>query len=266
MQQAQDFLDECDAIARLLAPLSEADFMRETGFKGWTINEIMQHLLFFDRLAALSVTDPDKFDAEYARQSEPRQNGVELTQVTDMVLGGLKGVALREVWAQGARDCAAVFAQADPKARVKWVGPGMSARSSITARLMETWSHAQAIYDLLGVRRINSDGISNIVRLGVNTFGWTFANRGEPVPETMPLVRLTAPSGVIWSYGDEAGDESIDGLAEEFCMVVAQTRNISDTSLRVSGPVATRWMAVAQCFAGPPRTPPAVGSRFCNVG
>ena len=31
------------------------------------------------------------------------------------------------------------FAAADPKQRVQWFGPDMSVRSSITARLMETW-------------------------------------------------------------------------------------------------------------------------------
>ena len=57
MQQASDFLVECDAVCRLLSPLSENDFASQTQFKGWTINQIIQHLLFFDRLAAVSVTD-----------------------------------------------------------------------------------------------------------------------------------------------------------------------------------------------------------------
>jgi hypothetical protein len=48
----------------------------------------------------------------------------------------------------------------------------------------------------------------------------------------------------------------------EFCQVVAQTRNIEDTALRVSGEVAHEWMSLAQCFAGPPVDPPAPGSRF----
>jgi len=262
MQQARDFLNECQAVARLLAPLGADDFRRETQFKGWTINEILQHLHFFDRLAGLSITDPDSFDAGYAALNDKRAQGQSLTQATDALLNGLQGAALRTAWQQGARDLAAMFEGTDPKARVKWVGPGMSARSSITARLMETWSHAQAIYDLLGVARVNSDGISNIVHLGVNTFGWTFANRGEPVPDALPHLRLTAPSGALWTYGDAGGVERIEGLAEDFCMIVTQTRNIADTTLQVTGPVATRWMDVAQCFAGPAQMPPAAGSRF----
>ena len=64
---------------------------------------------------------------------------------------------------------------ADPKKRVKWMGPDMSARSSITARLMETWSHSQALYDALGIIRENKDRIKNIVVLGNNTFKWCYA-------------------------------------------------------------------------------------------
>ncbi len=60
--------------------------------------------------------------------------------------------------------------------------------------------------------------------------------------------------------------ECIEGPAEDFCMVVAQTRNIADTRLRVSGKDARHWMNVAQCFAGPPRTPPAPGTRFKQAG
>lgn len=262
MEQAHDYLAECDALTDLLAQLDDAGFERPTQFKGWTINQILQHLYFFDRLAGLSVTDPENFDAAYGGLNDLRGKGMSLTQATDIVLDGLRGAALRDAWAIGTRELAAIFGRTDPKARVKWVGPGMSARSSITARLMETWAHAQAIYDLLGVRRTNSDGIANIVRLGVNTFGWTFQNRGEPVPEMIPLLRLEAPSGEIWTHGDARSGERIEGLAEEFCMVVTQTRNVADTSLQVSGPVATRWMAVAQCFAGPPSEPPAAGSRF----
>ena len=101
--------------------------------------------------------------------------------------------------------------------------------------------------------------IGNIVRLGVNTYGFTWKNLRVDPPGPMPRLRLAAPSGAIWEYGD--GDGLITGSATEFCQVVTQCRNIADTSLEVSGEVARRWMAVAQCFAGPPQNPPPPGSR-----
>jgi uncharacterized protein (TIGR03084 family) len=154
------------------------------------------------------------------------------------------------------------FAVADPKRRVKWFGPDMSVLSSISARLMETWAHGQAVYDLCGQTRIDNDRIKNIAIIGINTFGWTFANRGIEPPGVRPSVRLIAPSGVSWDWLQQASDDLIEGTATEFCQVVAQTRNIADTSLKVAGPTATAWMAIAQCFAGPPENPPPPGTRF----
>jgi uncharacterized protein (TIGR03084 family) len=78
----------------------------------------------------------------------------------------------------------------------------------------------------------------------------------------MPNLVLTAPSGEIWTHGEPSQTERIEGLAEEFCQVVTQTRNIADTNLNVTGPVATDWMSKAQCFAGAPNPPPAPGTRF----
>ena len=48
-------------------------------------------------------------------------------------------------------------------------GSDMSVRSSISARHMETWAHAQELYDSLGVKRVNHDRIKNIVVIGNNT-------------------------------------------------------------------------------------------------
>ena len=64
---------------------------------------------------------------------------------TPWLLGGLL-----QAWREQFRQVTDHFQKADPKQRVKWAGPDMSARSSITARLMETWAHGQAVYDLLG--------------------------------------------------------------------------------------------------------------------
>jgi hypothetical protein len=75
----------------------------------------------------------------------------------------------------------------------------------------------------------------------------------------MPRLKLIAPSGAVWEYGE--GDDLITGRATEFCQVVTQCRNSADTSLEVEGEVAKAWMAVAQCFAGPPNDPPPPGVR-----
>ena len=141
----------------------------------------------------------------------------------------------------------------------------MSARSSITARQMETWAHSQAIFDLKGVEREESDRIQNIVVLGVNTFAWTFQARQQTPPGPMPQLVLSAPSGAEWTYGEAQDDNRISGSAVDFARVVTQTRHVQDTALQVSGAVAQTWMANAQCFAGPPNDPPPPGTRYVQT-
>lgn len=265
MQQAKDFCDESEDLHAVLEPLSDDAFTVATQFKGWTINDIVQHLHHFNIMADLSLNAPKKFEGEFARIRTLRETRSTVS-VSNELLGGMKGRELLGAWRDYYLDMTPRFAATDPKLRVKWAGPDMSARSSITARLMETWAHGQEIYDLLGLVRENTDRIRNIAHLGVGTFGWTFVNRKEPVPTPVPYVELVAPSGDIWHWGEPSNHERIEGAAEEFCQVVCQTRNIGDTGLRVTGAVAAKWMAKAQCFAGPPRDPPPAGTRYVNRG
>ncbi|MCP5373756.1 MAG: TIGR03084 family protein [Hyphomicrobiales bacterium] len=261
MEQATDFRDESDALYALVAPLTAADLARATPFKQWTVDHILQHLHFFNVMADLSLRDEDRFGREYGAMKARRLAGETMVAVTEDLLDGLAGPALVQAWHDFSHDLAAHFAAVDPRHRVKWAGPDMSARSSITARLMETWAHGQAVYDLLGVRRENTDRIRNVAVMGVNTYGWTFANRGLEPPGPPPHLRLTAPSGALWEWHAPRHDHLIEGPAEAFCQVVTQTRNVADTPLRVVGEPARQWMALAQCFAGPPHDPPAAGVR-----
>ncbi|WP_108791234.1 TIGR03084 family metal-binding protein [Erythrobacter sp. Alg231-14] len=267
MQQAEDFRSICDQLNDLLADLDDKDFARTTGFKGWSIDEILRHLHVWNRAALTSLQDPDGF-GDFMK-SVAASRGLNFRIFESEQTGDLSGRALLAAWREFYPELADAFRAVDPKQRVAWAGPSMSARSSITARLMETWSHAQAIYDELGADRSDSDAIANIVVLGLNTYGWTFINRSEEVPQPVPQLVMTMPSGVVRTFGEGSGDgaagsERIEGSATEFCQVVTQCRNIGDTALTVTGPNATRWMDVAQCFAGPPQDPPPPGARAKN--
>lgn len=257
MEQAADFLAETKALAALLAPLPDAAFDAATQFKGWTLNDVVRHLHFWNRAAGLQLTD----EAELLRLLGVISGAGGMRAVERDVVRA-SGQALREEWLKTADEIADLYATADPKARLKWAGPDMSARSSITARLMETWAHGQEIYDHLGAERIDQDRIRNIAHLGVSTFGWTYMVRKMPVPQTVPHVRLTAPSGEVWTWGEPNEAELVSGSATEFCQVVTQVRNVADTQLTVRGPVAAEWMGMAQCFAGAAEPPPAPGTRF----
>ncbi|RYZ08509.1 MAG: TIGR03084 family protein [Alphaproteobacteria bacterium] len=262
---ANDFLDESQALHALVAPLDDAGLKQETAFKSWTVERVVQHLHVWNMAALMSLKGDGSFEAYYAQLESHRRSGGTMGTFEQEWLKGLSGRDLVSAWHDGITETAERFSQAEPSARVKWAGPDMSARSSITARLMETWAHGQEVYDALGVVRRNGDRIRNIVVLGNNTYGWTFKVRGEAAPEPRPHLRLTAPSGDVWLYNEPSENELIEGLAEEFCQVVTQTRNIGDTKLKVVGVNAQNWMSKAQCFAGDAETPPPIGSRMTAV-
>ena len=113
----------------------------------------------------------------------------------------------------------------------------------------------------LKLKRPQSERLKNIATIGVKTYGWTFANRGLETPTPQPKVELLSPNGSTWTWNNETEGELVSGSAVEFCQVVTQVRNIKDTNLQISGENATKWMEIAQCFAGPPEDPPEPGSR-----
>jgi len=264
LDQALDFRDESDTLFALLETLDDSDWARETQFKHWTPNDIVAHLHMGNYAADLSLKGGDEFTAFARHLAELGRKTARHLHATHAWLGGIKNRDLLLRWRDFYREMAERFAVAEPKKRVKWFGPDMSVLSSISARLMETWAHGQAVYDLFGKVRIDTDRIKNIAVIGINTFGWTFANRGIEPPGVRPNVRLLAPSGALWEWRQADSDNLIKGAAVEFCQVVAQTRNIADTSLKVTGKTAAAWMAIAQCFAGPPENPPPRGARFCQ--
>lgn len=258
---ANDFREESEALHALVQPLDETALDQPTAFKGWTINTVIRHLHVWNLAAEMALKADGSFEAYYTTLAEHQKKGGKLSAFETEWLDGLTGKKLVAAWKDGFVETAERFAVADPSARLKWAGPDMSARSSMTARLMETWAHGQEVYDVLGKVRRNADRIRNIVVLGNNTYGWTFKVRGETPPEPRPHLRLTAPSGEIWTYNEPSEAELVEGLAEEFCQVVTQTRNAADTKLRVVGPNATNWMSKAQCFAGAAEPPPPPGTR-----
>jgi uncharacterized protein (TIGR03084 family) len=261
-EQVDDFVAESEALHELLSPLQDRDFETKTQFKAYTIHDVVAHLHQWNHAADLSLRDAAAFQAFWKGIAGGIARGRTLPSLADEWLRGLRGRALLAAWRRFYLEMAERFRAADPRARVPWAGPDMSVRSSITARLMETWAHGQEVYDVLGVERVDGDRIRNIAQLGVRTFAWTFVNRGLPVPGPPPQVRLTAPSGALWEWNEPREDERVEGDATEFCQVVTQVRSLGDTKLRVTGEIAGQWMAIAQCFAGPPSDPPAPGTRF----
>jgi len=191
IQQIDDLRAEAGELAGLLACLREDDWPRATLFKAWTVDDIVRHLHMGDTMALASATDPEAFAALMADIQARRKEGLSRIEETRQRLDGLGGRRLLERWRETLERLCVALATKAPDARLKWSGPDMGVRMFTTARQMETWSHAQAIYDLLGVERPPpARRLRNIAEIGVRTFGWAYRNRGLPVPAVVPSVQL----------------------------------------------------------------------------
>ena len=262
LEQAIHFKEESDALYKLLINADKNSFKLKTQFKSWTINDVLYHLHVWNIAALLSLKNENEFKEFMQNFMEAVKSGNSAREYEKILSDNTEGLDLLNLWKETYEKISNEFAKSDPKKRVKWAGPDMSVRSSITARHMETWAHGQEIFDQLGFERIVTDRFIIIVVIGVNTFGWTYINRNLSIPEKMPKLSLLSPSNELWEWNEDNEEDMISGSATEFSQVVTQVRNINDTSLKVSGKIANEWMSIAQCFAGPPENPPEKGTRF----
>jgi uncharacterized protein (TIGR03084 family) len=243
-----DLAEETEALRVLLVDLDDPAWERPTPARGWSVRDQVSHLAFFDDAAVRAATDPDGFQAELREQ-------LAAGFTPDTVAARYRGLTPERLlsWFDAARSrLLRTFVQLDPGQRVPWYGPAMSATSSVTARLMETWAHGQDVADALGVVRPVTDRLRHVAHLGVRALPFSYALRGRPAPATPVRVELTAPSGEWWTWGPDGVPDLVRGPALDFCLLVTQRRHREDLDLRISGPVATEWMSIAQAFAGEP--------------
>jgi len=261
LQESIDLRAEADELHAFLETLDPGDWTVPTKFMGWTPWDVVAHLHFFDQVSMVALAGREVFAARRKQLIEMMGSGLSNAEIARKEYGDLAPEELLRRWIETCHDMSDQLGASDPKRRLPWFGPDMGVRMFTTARFMETWAHAQEIYDLKGVARTVDDRIRNIAVIGIKTFGWTFVNRGLEVPGPPPYVRLVAPSGAIWEWNEPSETECIRGDAVDFCHTVTQGRNVADTGLVVTGEIANQWMAIAQCFAGPPADPPAPGER-----
>ncbi len=245
-----DLVAETEVLTGMLAPLDDAAWECPTPAPGWAIRDQVSHLAYFDDAATLAAIDPDRFRAETAALTARLDTpGAALS---DQIAGQHPPAELLD-WLRRARTgYVRVLGGLDPRTRLPWYGPDMSAASSVTARLMETWAHGQDVADALGVRRPATARLRHVAHLGVATLGFSFIHNGRGVPAAPVRVVLAGPDGETWSWGPSGAPDSVTGPALDFCLAVTQRRHLDDLRLRVTGPVAAEWMSIAQAFAGPP--------------
>ncbi len=246
-----DLHAEAGSLATLLGGIAESSWQEDTPAVGWTVHDQIAHLAHFDYVTRLAISAPDEFVG--------LRDGLENLQTYVDSIGPANrartGAEMLRWWSRESALLHAAALDADPDARIPWFGPSMSLASKVTARVMETWAHGQDVVDALGLVRAPTDRLRHVARIGVLAFGNSFRTNGLDIPEDPIRVELTPPGGGSpWTWGDPEAVNRVFGSAEDFCLVVTQRRNVADTGLRFDGDVATRWLDIAQAFAGPPGT------------
>ena len=159
------------------------------------------------------------------------------------------------------------FSRLDPSTRLPWFGPAMSAASSLTARIMETWAHTQDIADALGVTREPTSRLRHVAHIGVGARAFSYAVHGKTPPLTPVRVERIpppGPDGALWTWGTESAEDRVTGPALDFCLLVTQRRHRDDLALDIEGPAATEWMTIAQAFHGTAGTGRSPGVEEAN--
>lgn len=247
-----DLRAESSDFDALVAPLSDGEWERPTPAVGWAVRDQVSHLAAFDDVTTRQAGDPEAFRAEvdalwalgddFSEQVARRHRALSPDVLLD--------------WFRTARtDMIDVFAHVDPATMLPWFGPPMSAASSMTARLMETWAHGQDVADALGVVRAPTRRLRHVAHLGVATRGFALSARGLDADAPVH-VDLTAPDGAAWRWGPPDATDVVRGPALDFCLLVTRRRHRDDLDLEVTGPAAHTWVGVAQAFAGPPGADP----------
>jgi uncharacterized protein (TIGR03084 family) len=246
---ADDLAAETAVLRDMIAGLDDNGWRKPTPAAGWSIGDQISHLAFFDDAAIQSATDPEGFAAELVR-------AVTVGELTpDDVAERYRSQTGSELLAwfdASRRRLIKILAELDPALRLPWFGLPMSAASSLTARIMETWAHGQDVADALGLAREPTARLRHVAHIGVRAQPFSFTANGLEIPAEPVRVELTAPDGRAWIWGPEHAVNRVTGPALDFCMIVTQRRHRADTEIRAQGQVADRWLSIAQAFAGPP--------------
>jgi uncharacterized protein (TIGR03084 family) len=236
-------LAELDAI---VSALDAVGWNTQTPAEGWLVRDQIAHIGGTDRIATIAAGEPERFQNDILTQDRSTRAARQHQEAAH-----LSSAELLNWWRSGREAMLQVFLPLDPKTRIPWFGPAMSAVSFATARLMETWAHGQDIVDALGLQRDATERLQHVAHIGVRARPFSYSVHQKDMPEEDIRVELVSPAGNLWTWGAAQVANRISGAALDFCLVVTQRRHTADTRLRIEGEVAAEWMSIAQAFAGP---------------
>ena len=245
----RDLGAESASLDALVAPLPPEKWATPTPALGWTIAHQIAHLAWTDRLVLLSAIHEEAFAAAAARAA---------TDPTGFTDAGAHQLAAEEpgklltTWRDGIVELCEAISHLPGGRHLSWFGPGMSAASMVSARIMETWAHGQDIADALGVTREPTARLRHVAHIAVAARGYAYTVNGRTPPEAPIRVELVGPAGAVWTWGPADATDRVTGPALDFCLLATRRRHRDDLKVTAAGPDADAWLDIIQAFAGPP--------------
>lgn len=247
------FEAECDGLDAFLSELTAEQWRAPSACEGWSVADVVLHLAQSEE-GVIGSFDHDNAAVPYAPY---------LDSVMGAEGGAVDGLVDAAVAAERPDDPAAVlerwraanggvrerFRAVDPSRRLTWITVPLAARTLAATRLSEHWIHGMDVREPLGAPEPDTDRLRFIARLAWRTLPYAFGEAGEEAPSV--TLRVTAPSGDRWEWGNEGDDADvvIEGEAGEWCRVAARRLEPAETGLRTRGERADRVLQLARTYA-----------------
>ncbi|MEA2024503.1 MAG: maleylpyruvate isomerase family mycothiol-dependent enzyme [Actinomycetota bacterium] len=254
-----DLVAEEQQLDQFLQSLSTRQWKWPTATADWTIQDQVSHLAYVERFAAEVIAEgPARIKAE---------------KIADLdewyARGPAEGLGQRhqeviEWWRHGRADVVDALSRMLATDRIPWIYGDMSAKTFATMRLMKTWAHGLDIKGaVLGritplpeeeLEEDEEDPLADTPRLrhiawlGHKMLPVSFEEAGETFPKQGIRVEVMGPKYSAWRFGSEETDQVIRGMAGDWCRVIVQRQDASETGMKAVGESAERGLEIARVF------------------
>jgi uncharacterized protein (TIGR03084 family) len=249
-----DVLDALEAqhaeLAGIIDPLDEQAWQLPSRCAGWSVADVVLHLVQTDELALASLAD--RIDAAIAELAADGTSVTSVDEGAELAVQrgrGASGAELAARWHTTSGALRAAFADGDPRRRVTWVAGTLSERTLAATRLSEAWIHTGDVGYAFGSVPPPTDRLRHIARLAWRTLPYAFARSGRTLGGPVAF-HLRAPSGAAWDFTpDDPPVTTIRGDGVELCLVAARRLDPEVTSLRGDGPDVAAVLDLVRTYA-----------------
>ncbi|MFK0007815.1 TIGR03084 family metal-binding protein [Paenarthrobacter sp. NPDC090520] len=241
---------EGEALDQLVAALPPSAWALATPAEGWTIAHQIAHLTATDENLLQALMDPQGFSLRASKMAED-PSYVDKEAARAATEGSTQMLAR---WRAGRAAILESTEGRNPRDRVPWFGPDMSLLTALTARLMETWAHAQDVADTLAAPYPVTERLKHVITLAILARDYAFRTHGFQPPQQLFRISLESPDGGLWTWGPDDAQESVTGVALDFALLAVRRRHRRNSRVFPTGPLADRWLDVVQAYAGSPGT------------